>query len=312
MEILDLIVSNAPLANPTGPGDMILGVQGGVVKRFPPLKIVSSTIGGAAVIIDMASVGLLGPFLLQLRPFAGNTLKVELSRDNQTTYQQWGGSWAVDLDVFFTKGPADSSFVTHVKLTRVTGASSANTYTLANGYTAFTGPQQDRIGVVRSKILVVDGVTRIKKVDPINDRGYVSISLGIDTNIFEIQNEAFAGFAWDASLGFPCFGLLRASSSAAFVNPQTATNRGAVANQAARLALSGAVVGDGCYQTDTSTAYVLTNAGPSTNGNWTALPAGTPVEYCTVVIDNPTGRELVLGGPPVVWLWVGVNHWVVV
>src|ERR1700758_3470860 len=51
-----------------------------------------------------------------------------------------------------------------------------------------------------------------------------------------------------------------------------------VANQAARLALSSALLGDIAVQTDTGVTYVLTALPASSNGSWTAIGiASAPV-----------------------------------
>ena len=47
------------------------------------------------------------------------------------------------------------------------------------------------------------------------------------------------------------------------------------ANQAARLALVGQLLGDICVQTDTGVTYVLTAVPASSNGNWTAIGLAT-------------------------------------
>jgi hypothetical protein len=53
--------------------------------------------------------------------------------------------------------------------------------------------------------------------------------------------------------------------------------RGAVANQAAMLALSSAAVGDWCTRTDLyGQVFELTTTGFATLGNWTSMPAPTP------------------------------------
>lgn len=77
----------------------------------------------------------------------------------------------------------------------------------------------------------------------------------------------------------------------------TRTFRGAVANQAAMLALSSAVVGDWCTRTDLAgQVFELTTAGPSTLGNWTAYPAGGVATFAALT-DRTTVDIPATNGP---------------
>ena len=186
-----------PVANAIGAGDYTLVVQGGVLKKLPPVNVIEGVVPNATpVVIDMVANGLLGSFLLNMTPASGCSILVETSRDSQVSYQQVGGSaWTTALSMQYSKAPTDTNYVTHVRLTRTAGSLGTTTYTLTNGYVAFTGAQNDMIGVIRSKALVVDVTLRTYNVDPTNDRGWLFGSYGIDQNIIYIRAQAVA--PWD-------------------------------------------------------------------------------------------------------------------
>ncbi len=72
-----------------------------------------------------------------------------------------------------------------------------------------------------------------------------------------------------------------------------ATDRGAVANQTAMLALSSAVVGDYCQRTDLGGAvFALIVAGPSTLANWRQMTYTSAVVRFRI---TPAGRDFALG-----------------
>ncbi len=154
------------------------------------------------------------------------------------------------------------------------------------------------------KNLVVDGGTGVKVLDA-TDFGKVSVGAGAQAQIMEIPNYANVPFSFAA--GLPYFRLFRPTTATIDINsPSGKVDRGTVANQAGRLALSAAVVGDYCYQTDTALAYVLTTAGPATNANWTALPSGAPGG---VSIFNPESIEILQSGPPRGCFMLSPNKW---
>ncbi len=65
-----------------------------------------------------------------------------------------------------------------------------------------------------------------------------------------------------------------------------------VANQAARLALTGQFLGDMCVQSDTGVTYVLTALPASINGNWTPLASAPPITgAANLVLATPNGSS---------------------
>lgn len=204
-ELLDLIATTLPLASAPAAGDYTVVVQGGVLKKQAPLLVVQGTVGASAVVIDCAAAGVLGSFLLNVSVASGCTLTIETSRNSGSSYQQTGSGWTTDVSVQYAKGAADVNYVTHIRLTRTVGSSTASSYTITNGYAAFTGAQNDMIGIVRQKAMVTAVVSgqNIKTVDPSNDRGWLLSWSAIDTGILEIQNQATN--PWDYSRGHPFF-----------------------------------------------------------------------------------------------------------
>ncbi len=146
--------------------------------------------------------------------------------------------------------------------------------------------------------------TPITKVLAADDFRYISVCSGLTAQVMEIPNYAQVPFSFDS--GFPFFYLFRKTVGTIHANPPDAADLGTVANQAARLALSSATVGDYCYQTSTDLSYVLTTAGYSVNGNWTALPADAPGG---VTIYNPRSRETGQMDPPTGIFCFAPNEW---
>jgi hypothetical protein len=68
-----------------------------------------------------------------------------------------------------------------------------------------------------------------------------------------------------------------------------------VANQAARVAFSSAVVGTAVLQIDNGTIYVLTTAPYSTNGNWSAVNPGLAVTSINTETGAVTGYVKLAG-----------------
>jgi hypothetical protein len=267
---------------------------------------VSSSFTSTAAVESFATREIAGTAYLVVVVPASTTVRIEFLRSSVYVRYPTGTDWpegTVDLVL-----PYDAvTPIEGVRLTRITGSGTVS-YTLSDGNIAWSTLQEDMRGIVQCKTLVVDGITGIKSVDPITDRGFCSQYFGIDTGMMMIENEATSGYSWDATRGNPIFYAERcANGTLDIIPPTNNTDLGSVANQAARLALSSAVVNNACYQIDTALYYVLTTAGPSTDGHWTALPAGTA--YGIVTIQNPTGRSLVTDGPMVGYKRRGVNFW---
>jgi hypothetical protein len=162
-----------------------------------------------------------------------------------------------------------------------------------------------QFGRVPRKNLVVNGGTGIKTLDS-TDLGFINWGAGTAAQIMEVPNYAVTPFSVTA--GQPLFYLFRPTTGTISINPPSGTtDRGTVANQAARLALSAAITGDYCYQTDTALAYCLTGTTFSNNLHWTSLPSGAPGG---VNIYNPASREILQYGGPVGCMMMGPNEWV--
>lgn len=176
------------------------------------------------------------------------------------------------------------------------------------------GPMKRGYEPSKDLVTTLIGGQNIRVYDPINDRGYVLRSKGIDNNIVQIPNYAFTQITIDATYGEPFFLVARRSTAMVFVNPQPGTNLrpgpendtpNPLANTGQLVGLTAAVVGDCAYVTSTSLYYVLTALPNTSAGNWLAMPAGAPG---LMTIYNDDGLELNVKGAERRYTFIGPNE----
>jgi hypothetical protein len=258
---------------------------------------------GSAFVLNLAAAGLVGMAHVLITVPSGATVKVELSRDG-SSYSQYPAG------VLWPAGPINVAIpfesvspVTHVRITRMTGSGNVD-YAASDGPIAWYAIQQTAKGQLDVRPLVVDSGTRDYLLVPTTDAGVTFLKTGVDNDTVTIPNEIST--PW---VGYPFFGLWRHGNGLVEANPPANSLQLAdVPNQAARLGLSSAVVGNAVKQADNGLHYVLMALPASSNPNWTAHPAGT--NFGVVTIYNKQGVETVEDGGPVAYVRMERNLFV--
>ncbi len=106
----------------------VTGLVGGLNSKLTRAQI--GTVGGSAVVRGLADALLAQiPLTITVTPAAGCTLLVESSTDNSNTYTPVGSAsafaqWEYDLS------PADTGWVTHLRVSRTAGTATTSTFSI--------------------------------------------------------------------------------------------------------------------------------------------------------------------------------------